>query len=83
MIKIGITGGIGAGKSYICNLLKQRGIPVYNCDEEAKRLIRETNSNFFEISDMLMFSNSHYFSTTFKKYTGMTPSQYKNSCKTN
>jgi hypothetical protein len=40
MIKIGITGGIGAGKSYICNLLRQRGIPVYNCDEEAKRLIR-------------------------------------------
>ncbi|MDO5482187.1 MAG: dephospho-CoA kinase [Bacteroidaceae bacterium] len=39
MIKIGITGGIGAGKSYICNLLKQRGIPVYNCDEEAKRLM--------------------------------------------
>ena len=45
--------------------------------EEAKRLIRESNKNFFEISDMLMFSNSHYFSTVFKKHTGMTPSQYK------
>lgn len=41
MIKIGITGGIGAGKSYICNLLRQRGIPVYNCDEEAKRLMKD------------------------------------------
>ena len=43
MIKIGITGGIGAGKSYICNLLKQRGIPVYNCDEEAKRLMKNSH----------------------------------------
>ena len=48
---------------------------------EAKRLIRESKYNFFEISEMLMFSNSHYFSTVFKKHTGMTPSQYKKSCK--
>ncbi len=48
---------------------------------EAKRLIRETKHNFFEISEMLMFSNSHYFSTIFKKHTGMTPSQYKKSCR--
>ena len=48
---------------------------------EAKRLIRETKYNFFEISEMLMFTNSHYFSTIFKKHTGMTPSQYKKSCK--
>ena len=48
---------------------------------EAKRLIRESGFNFCEISEMLMFSNSHYFSTAFKRYTGMTPSQYKRSCK--
>jgi AraC-like DNA-binding protein len=47
---------------------------------EAKRLIREDKYNFFEISEMLMFSNSHYFSNVFKKYTGMTPTQYKKSC---
>lgn len=36
---IGITGGIGSGKSYISNLLRQKfGIPVYDCDIEAKRL---------------------------------------------
>ena len=39
-MKIGITGGIGTGKSYVCRLLKQRGIEVYDCDEAAKRLIR-------------------------------------------
>ena len=42
MMKIGITGGIGSGKSYVCNLLKQRGLPVYNCDDEAKRLMTES-----------------------------------------
>jgi len=50
---------------------------------EAKRLIRETGKNFFEISESLCFSSSHYFSTVFKRYVGMTPSQYKNSCKDN
>lgn len=49
--------------------------------EEAKKLIRCTKQSFFEISESLMFSNSHYFSSTFKKYVGMTPTQYKRSCK--
>ena len=39
-IKIGITGGIGSGKSDVCRLLEQRGIEVYDCDAAAKRLIR-------------------------------------------
>ena len=62
---------------------------VINCDcsvkdyflmmkiDEAKRLIRETDKNFFEISELLMFSNSNYFSNAFKRRVGMTPSQYK------
>ncbi len=39
-MKIGITGGIGAGKSYVCRLLQERGIEVYDCDKAAKRLMR-------------------------------------------
>ena len=35
-----ITGGIGTGKSYVCNLLRKRGIDVYDCDSAAKRLMR-------------------------------------------
>lgn len=38
MIKIGITGGIGSGKSVISHLLHIMGIPVYISDIEAKRL---------------------------------------------
>ena len=39
-MKIGITGGIGSGKSYVCRLLEQQGYTVYDCDSAAKRLIR-------------------------------------------
>lgn len=40
-MKIGITGGIGSGKSFICQILKDKGFPVYSCDDEAKRLMVE------------------------------------------
>ena len=42
-MKIGITGGIGSGKSYVCRLLERRGIEVYDCDAAAKRLIRSSS----------------------------------------
>ncbi|WP_294629258.1 dephospho-CoA kinase [uncultured Bacteroides sp.] len=41
-IKIGITGGIGSGKSVVSKLLEMMGIPVYISDAEAKRI---TNTN--------------------------------------
>ncbi len=39
MMKVGITGGIGSGKSTVCRLFADRGIPVYDSDSEAKRLM--------------------------------------------
>lgn len=38
-IKIGITGGIGSGKSVVSHLLGVLGIPVYDSDSETKRLM--------------------------------------------
>lgn len=38
MIKIGITGGIGSGKSVVASLLALYGVPVYIADEESKWL---------------------------------------------
>ena len=38
MIKIGITGGIGSGKSVVSSLLELEGIPVYLADDAGKRL---------------------------------------------
>lgn len=39
MISIAITGGIGSGKSFISQILQGYGIPIYNTDDEAKRLM--------------------------------------------
>ncbi len=36
---VGITGGIGSGKTYICHRLQDMGYPTYLCDDEAKRLM--------------------------------------------
>ena len=38
MLKVGITGGIGSGKSTICQVFSELGIPIYNADFEAKQL---------------------------------------------
>ncbi|MDD2244201.1 MAG: dephospho-CoA kinase [Dysgonamonadaceae bacterium] len=38
MIKVGITGGIGSGKSVVCELLRVYGYPVYDADDRAKEL---------------------------------------------
>ena len=39
-MRIGVTGGIGSGKSYVCCLLAQRWqLPVYDCDSAAKMLM--------------------------------------------
>ena len=46
-IKIGITGGIGSGKSIVSRLLEIMGIPVYISDIEAKRIFSIEGSNYF------------------------------------
>lgn len=38
--KVAITGGIGSGKSFVCQRLAAWGIHVYDCDAGAKRLMR-------------------------------------------
>jgi len=52
MLKVGLTGGIGSGKSYICKVFRTLGIPVYESDIEAKRLMQdngEVQSGIIEI----------------------------------
>lgn len=38
MKKIGITGNIGSGKSYVCKMFEKLGIPVFYSDDETKKL---------------------------------------------
>lgn len=39
MYKVGITGGIGSGKSTVCAMLEEMGVAVYNSDARAKELM--------------------------------------------
>ena len=41
MLRIGLTGGIGSGKSTIAKIFEVLGIPVYYADDAAKRLMNE------------------------------------------
>lgn len=40
--RLGITGGIGSGKSSVASLLRVMGVPVYDCDVEARRLMTDS-----------------------------------------
>jgi dephospho-CoA kinase len=41
MLKIGITGGMGSGKSTVAKVFETLGIPVYYADDAAKRILNE------------------------------------------
>jgi len=49
--------------------------------DRAKQYIREKTGSITEIADMLGYSTIHAFSSTFKKWTGMSPSEYARSVK--
>lgn len=57
-IIIGVTGGIGSGKSYICRIISTLGFPVYNCDAEAKKLMN-TNKYIINSLKQLIGENSY------------------------
>lgn len=40
--QVGITGGIGAGKSIVCKIFSALGIPIYDADARAKQLMQES-----------------------------------------
>ena len=44
MLKIGITGGIGSGKSTVSSFFSVLGVPVYDSDKRAKDLMQHDNS---------------------------------------
>ena len=66
MLKIGLTGGIGSGKTTVAHIFEVLGIPVYYADDAAKRLMNEDanlkaaiiknlGSTLFLVSQLPMF----------------------------
>ncbi len=53
MIKVGITGGIGTGKTTVCKLFEMMNIPVYYADTKAKQLMTGNKAVKRKIMDLL------------------------------
>ena len=59
MLKIGLTGGIGSGKSTVAKVLEVRGVPVYYADEAAKELMH--TNELLKQQLILHFGRETYF----------------------
>lgn len=78
-----ISDKLNLSKNYFCSLFKQE--TGYNFLEYvttvkmewAKRLLKEGNCKTYEVSDMLGYRESSYFSRLFRKYTDYSPAEYK------
>lgn len=60
MLKVGITGGIGSGKTLVASLFKTLGIPVYDADAAAKQLMNTDTAIHNQI--IKMFGEAAYVS---------------------
>jgi AraC-like DNA-binding protein len=80
-----ICSQFSVGKTVFCRDIKQ--VTGYSVKKliankkltAAKKMIREENFNFTEISLQLGFKSLHYFSTWFKKMSRLSPTQYASS----
>lgn len=59
MLKVGITGGIGSGKSTVCKIFNLLNIPIYDSDARS-RFLQENNSTIIE-STISLFGKDAYF----------------------
>ena len=60
MVKVGLTGGIGSGKTTVSNFLLDYGIPVYNSDSKGKTLMNtnlELKNNIVSIFGESVYDN--------------------------
>ena len=53
MLKVGITGGIGSGKSIVCRVFHTLGIPVFDADQSARYLMEHDPELIHKISSLL------------------------------
>lgn len=63
MLAVGITGGIGSGKSYICTVFEQLGVKIYYADARAKFLSNNSEEIITQIKSVFgkeSFINGEY-----------------------
>jgi dephospho-CoA kinase len=51
--KLGITGGIGSGKTSVCRVFEVLGIPVFSADSEAREIMENDNGIISEINSII------------------------------
>ena len=59
MLKIGLTGGIGSGKSYVATKFEKLGISIYFADKEAKKLMNSNKRLKQDIKQLLGQESYH------------------------
>ena len=78
-----ISDQIGLTPNYISQIFKKEtGLTITKYITEtrinaAKELLKDSNFKVFEVAEMVGFDNSYYFSTVFKKVTGIHPSKFR------
>src|SRR6056297_4250618 len=65
MIKVGVTGGIGSGKTLICEIFERLGIPVFNADVEAKEIYNSDKEVIEQVQQL--FGHEIYHQGMLKK----------------
>lgn len=69
MVKVGVTGGIGCGKSFVCQIIERMGYPVYNADSRARWLA--TNCDELIAGIKKLFGNEAYVNGEYnRKHVG-------------
>ncbi len=53
MIRVGVTGGIGSGKSFVCRIIQKMGYPVYYSDQESKTIMDNDSNIKSELIELL------------------------------
>lgn len=81
-----IAAQVHLNPSYLSQLFKRhtgKAFSDYMAEarlDEAKRLLSRTSLRISDISDRLGYADLGYFSSVFKKYTGLPPSEYRKRC---
>lgn len=65
MLKVAITGGIGSGKSLVCQVFKTLGIPIFNADAISNQLVEQDAG--VKVSIIKLFGKEAYINNNYNR----------------